>query len=58
MRSPNAAQFSIDAKTKDRLDRYKAENKDTIIKKLGLRRRLVTNTHVIDYLLDRQKVER
>ena len=52
MRSPTAAQFSIDSKTKDRLDRYKAEHKETIIRKLGLKRRLVTNAHVISYLLD------
>jgi len=53
MRKNPSTQFGIDAETKDALDSYKAENKDRIIRHLGLRRRLVTNDAVIRYLLDR-----
>jgi len=52
MRSEESTQFSVDIVVKDRLDRYKAENKEEILAKLKARRRLVTNSMVIKYLLD------
>jgi hypothetical protein len=52
MRSVESTQFSVDISVKDRLDRYKAENKEEIIARLKARRRLVTNSMVIQYLLD------
>jgi hypothetical protein len=52
MRSEASTQFGITVSSKDRLDRFKADFKDDIIKKYRLRRRLVTNSHAIIYLLD------
>jgi hypothetical protein len=48
-------QFSVVDKTKNRLDRYKAENKEKIIAHLKLDRRMVSNTHAIEFLLDQVK---
>ena len=49
----NYTQFGIAADVKDRLDKYKARHKNDILKKYKRKKRLVTNTHVIQYLLDK-----
>jgi len=46
-------QFGIDAGVKDRLDSYKAKHKNIILKKYDRKKRMVTNTLVIQYLLDK-----
>jgi hypothetical protein len=46
-----STQFGISVRTKDALDKFKAQNKDVILAKLKKKRRLVTNGDVIDYLL-------
>ena len=46
-------QFSIETKVKNRLDRYKAERKEDIIDHYGLKRRHISNTKAIEYLLDK-----
>lgn len=51
-------QFSIRLKTKNKLDLFKAKNKETIIKALKLKRQAVTNSEAIDYLLLNQKSRR
>jgi hypothetical protein len=48
----NYTQFGIDVGTKDRLDKFKAEHKQTIIEHRKKKKRLVTNTDVIEFLLD------
>ena len=58
MRGKNATQFSIAIETKNRLDRFKAQNKETIIEKYKLKKRMVTNTLAIDYLLDAVSAKR
>lgn len=52
VRKNASTQFGIDVVVKDRLDRYKAAKKDEIIQRYKLQRRLVTNSHAIQYLLD------
>jgi len=52
VRSEDSTQFGITIGVKDRLDRYKAQHKDAIITKYKKKRRLVTNSDVILYLLD------
>ena len=52
MRAEGATQFSIAIETKNRLDRVKAQNKELILDKYQLKKRMVTNTKVIDFLLD------
>jgi len=51
MRSVDATQFSIPIRVKNTLDRYKAENKEKILKTLKKTKRLVTNGDAIEYLL-------
>lgn len=51
MRSVDATQFSIPIRVKNTLDRYKAENKEKILKTLKKSKRLVTNGDAIEYLL-------
>lgn len=58
MRSASATQFSIEVATKDRLDRFKMQNKNEILTKRKAKRRMATNTMVIDYLLDLAKAKR
>lgn len=53
----STTQFSVAIKAKNRLDRYKAERKEEIISALKLKRRLVTNSHAIEYLLDQVKAK-
>ena len=48
----NTTQFSIAISTKDRLDKLKTSRKDEILAKYKKKKRYVTNTMVIDYLLD------
>jgi hypothetical protein len=45
-------QFSIKLATKNRFDRYKADNKEVILAVFRKKRKLVTNDDVIKYLLD------
>lgn len=52
-----ATQFSIETDTKNRLDRYKAENKEKIIHAFSKTKRFVTNTDAIRYLLDKVKAK-
>jgi len=52
-----ATQFSIETDTKNRLDRYKAENKEKIIHAFSKKKRFVTNTDAIRYLLDKVKAK-
>ena len=52
MRDESATQFSVDIDTKNRLDRFKAENKEQILARYRARRRMVTNDLAISYLLD------
>jgi len=47
-----ATQFSVETKTKNRLDRFKADNKELILEKYAKKKRFVTNTDAIKYLLD------
>ena len=51
MRSEASTQFGIEIAVKDELDEFKAKNKDEIILKMHLKRRLVTNSAAIKYLL-------
>lgn len=51
-REEGATQLSISIKAKNRLDVFKAENKEIIIAKYKKNRRMVTNTDAIEYLLD------
>ena len=53
MRSKDATQFSIGIDTKNRLDKYKANHKEAILAKYKKQKRFVTNTDVINYLLDK-----
>lgn len=52
MRGKDATQFSIAIETKNKLDRLKVEKKDEIIRRYKLKRRMITNTLIIQYLLD------
>lgn len=52
MRSEASTQFGMSIRVKDRLDTFKAQHKNAILKAYGLERRLVTNTAVIEFLLD------
>lgn len=45
-------QFGVNRETKDRLDKFKAEQKKEIIESRKKKRHFVTNTDVIEYLLD------
>jgi len=45
-------QFSVGVDVKNRLDRYKAQNKEKILEYYDKKKRFVTNTDVIRYLLD------
>jgi hypothetical protein len=45
-------QMSIDIKVKNTLDRFKAKNKEIIIEKYGLSKRIATNSWAIQLLLD------
>lgn len=49
----SSTQFSIDVNTKYRLYRYKAAKQQEIIEEYNKDRRQVTNTDVINYLLDK-----
>jgi hypothetical protein len=51
MRSSTATQFSVEIETKDSLDRYKVEHKEEILAFAKSRKRYVTNTMAIGYLL-------
>jgi len=53
VRSEASTQFGITVQVKDRLDKYKAQHKDEIITKYKKKRRLVTNSDVITFLLDK-----
>jgi len=57
-RSSSAIQFSIEIETKDKLDRYKMDNKDDILKRMRAQRRMVTNDMVISYLLEQSVQKR
>ncbi|MBR9701159.1 hypothetical protein GOV11_04810 [Candidatus Woesearchaeota archaeon] len=48
----NYTQFGIDTGVKDRLDTYKAINKEKILVHMQKKKRLVTNSDAIAYLLD------
>jgi len=50
-----STQFSIEIGTKNRLDKLKAIKKEEILKLYKVKKRFVTNTMVIDYLLDKGK---
>ena len=52
MRGADATQLSIDIEVKNRLDRYKAVNKERIIAAYKPRRRWATNSLAIRYMLD------
>lgn len=54
----NYTQFGIDVEVKDRLDSFKAKHKNDILKKYNRKKRLVTNTHVIQYLLDKAEAKK
>lgn len=54
----NYTQFGIDVDVKDRLDSFKAKHKNAILKKYNRKKRLVTNTHVIQYLLDKVEAKK
>lgn len=47
-----ATQFSVETDTKNRLDRFKAQHKEDILQKYDKKKRFVTNTDAIKYLLD------
>ena len=47
-----ATQFSIGIETKNRLDKLKAEKKSDILAKYKKKKRFVTNTDIINFLLD------
>ena len=52
VRAFDATQFAISAEQKNRLDRFKADHKEQILKHCKKTRRLVSNDNVIQYLLD------
>lgn len=52
VRGLDTMQFSIKAETKNRLDRYKAKNKEEILQRAKKKRRLVSNDDAIKHLLD------
>lgn len=51
MREKESTQLNVSVQTKNRLDLYKAQHKETILKRLKKRRLMVTNNDVISYLL-------
>ena len=51
MRNVDSTQFSISIKVKNTLDRYKAENKEKILVAMKKKKRMVTNSDAIEYLL-------
>jgi len=53
MMKGESTQFSIEIETKNRLDRLKAIKKEEILKMYGKKKRFVTNTMVINYVLDK-----
>lgn len=51
----DGTQFSVHADVKNELDRFKAEYKQEIITKYAKKKRFVTNTDAIRFLLDAHK---
>lgn len=58
MRSEDSTQFSIEMDVKDELDMFKARNKDVIINLFKKKKRHVTNSDAIRYLLLLEKKSR
>ena len=54
----DATQFSISIDTKNRLDRFKAMRKEDILTRYRRKKRLVTNSLAIDFLLDEVEKKR
>lgn len=52
MNVKDTTQFSINIDTKNRLDKLKAEKKSDILEKYNKKKRFVTNTDAINFLLD------
>lgn len=51
-------QFGIAIDCKNRLDRFKSDNKEKIIERYKKKKQLVTNTDAINYLMDVSKVRK
>lgn len=51
MREKESTQLNVRVQTKNRLDLYKAQNKEVIIRHQKKKRLMVTNDDVIAYLL-------
>lgn len=52
MRENESTQLNIKIATKNNLDLYKAKNKELIVEKYNLKRRMITNDLIIRFLLD------
>jgi hypothetical protein len=52
MRSEDATQFSIEIDVKNDLDMYKANHKEIILEKYARKKRMITNSLAIRFLLD------
>ena len=51
MRKEKSTQFGITVTAKDKLDRYRAQHKEQILRYLKKTRQQVTNAEVIEYLV-------
>jgi hypothetical protein len=56
MRVKESTQLNVGVQTKNRLDLYKAQHKETILKRLKKKRLMVTNDDAISFLLMNAKV--
>ena len=54
-RSSTATQFSVEIDTKNKLDRFKVDHREKILAFAQARKRYVTNTMAISYLLELSK---
>jgi hypothetical protein len=52
MRKEASTQFGMEVRVKDRLDTFKAQHKNDILRAYKMNRRLVTNTAAVEFLLD------
>jgi hypothetical protein len=54
----NYTQVGIEVHTKNRLDMFKATKRDEILEHFKRKKRFITNTLAIDYLLDQEKMKK